>query len=529
MADTQTNLFFRLKAMYEGEAFQTVRQDLKGTGKAVSQFTVMLGEFDSTLGKASGELSNFLTKLANGSIWEVGAAGIRLVWKGAQAVIEHFKELMDVTKALKRQMDELHETTSAAFAQIKSEYEGQVAAIAAATKAKSGEISETLKLAKAEAELAEAKEKAAGGDGSNAKAELAQKEIELQKEKIALAKAAAQEEEAAALKAIQAANEQLQVLEHQREVDETRIKLSEDAARQRATEGSWLDKILDKTQTRYQLEASINKRVEDSMEKLKNTKGMKDLIDDLDRTDKKIAEIESTVGKAQKALDAARDKLKTAANEEEALIMHVQATSINAATETANKELEIQRELMEQKRRAGEAFLQGYLEDLAEEQKKEKEMRDAALKEDADARIKAAEAAKDAAMAALDDQLAEAKRKLGDWEREAKGARGMSIEEYTKNRRQRQREEEKERKRQEKEVARAEAELDRLNKKKRLTDDEKRRKEELEGFIAAQNPQNNPFIQQIANLNAQRDQLLTDTRDAVKDIKDDLKEALTLH
>ena len=287
--------------------------------------------------------------------------------------------------------------------------------------------------------------------------------------------------------------------------------------------GSWSDAVDAAKDAMSQIEREIEMRHEEAYDHVNATAeaSQQKRLEEEQRLAEEQKKITENLAEAQKKIeaDAAEAAAQKAAEEAEKAAQKAEEAAAKAA-----RKAEEEAEAAAQK--AAEAY--------------EKAMADLSIqsfedwaKEQAAAAEEALKDLNDRALDELDDALEEARRKLDQWERNAKDARGKDFNSWNREQKQKQKDEEKEKRRQEHETQKAEEELERIQQKrdrggKALTKQDLEREKELRDWLMMQDPQNNPFKDQVDALNMQRNQLLEELRDQLRDVHEELQENLRL-
>lgn len=129
-------------------------------------------------------------------------------------------------------------------------------------------------------------------------------------------------------------------------------------------------------------------------------------------------------------------------------------------------------------------------------------------------------------MAELDRRIEDARSRAAQLEENASGARGISVDDWLRNRRNEERQRRREERRQAARMKNAQEELERLTnpRTRRVRSDwEKKRIADLQEWIADQDPSNNPALQEAERLQAEQARLEAEQLSVLKELNDRLK------
>ena len=545
MADQ--SIFFRIKSMFDGEGFKQLQKDASETARTATLITGSLNnvataakQMDGDLGDAlqkgsagfsmmSDHVKNVMKALGTGSAWAVAAAGIsglvKLATEFGGALIDWArgtKQAEQETNALIRTYDEFLAKAKAATSDIANGYNSINAAINLTLKRRKDEIATTTEIAQAEAELARQREIANGGDGKSAALAAKEAELTATQNLLAAEREAAELRKSEAQKTLDAAREQLLQLSGQRAALQSVLDVEKETTAEMARRGNIFDALAN-TFRSYVGEVNAGAdRAKDAVAKLTDTEKFKQMNGQIDELNKLIEQTKATVDKATQAIEAEGATLERIADKETTLTTKVAAERLRTANEVAQEEAK----LREQQLAEEEKLRNDVTKRITDALKEAADEREQIEKDTLEKKKEMLEEAFQAEVKNMDKLLAEARGKIGEWEKEAQKARGKGFDDWLKEEQKRKNEQGKQDRKMEAEKKRVDKQIEQLEERERkgmLSKQEQERLDALRKWRAAQDPKNNPFLDEIKNLAFRRDGLIRATKDEISAIKEQLK------
>lgn len=547
MADGGSTIWFKIKSLFSGEGFKSFQKEVKGSDRTAQSLGQSLdsvshslsglaGDAESTgarfvgaVGDMTGSVKNLFKSISQGSLWAAGAAALDLMVKGVVKLVDLNKQYSTSAQYAKQQTEAFNQafadmlkTSKAALEDIANGYKSVEAAINAALKKRTEEISSTMTLLKAEAELAKQREIEAGGTGEKAELKAKQDQLDLTLEQIAAEREASEMRKSNAQKTIDDSRREIADLEEKRQALEAQKRQWEELAAAKAKDGGMLDKLYGLFDSVEGKAASAEKRAQEALAKMAESESVKNLKTKIDEINKLIEQSQATAEKAAQAVENETAALARNAEKEATVITQAQADKLRAENEYAAKVKQIR----EQMARDAKEFIEEGDRIYDEARKKRIEEEKKADKEILENRKKTLQEDLKAQLQHLDQNQKLVQQKAQEWEQKAQGARGKKFSDWWLQEEDRIREENKQRQKMEWEKANIERQVENLEDRERKGQLSNREKERLEGmrqWLDAQKAGNNPFMKQLREINKERDKALKACEDELKDINQRLK------
>ena len=543
----ENSIFLKIKSMFDGDGFRQLQKDANETARTATLISGSLNSVVSAAKKMDGDLGDALQKsstgfsllsdhvkgvlkaLGNGSAWAVAAAGISGLIKIATEFggtladwVRGTKEAERETNKLIHTYDEFLTKAKSATSDIADGYNKINSAIDLTLRRRKDEISTTTQIAQAEAELARQRDIANGGDGKSAALAAKEAELNATRNLLAAEREAAELRKAEAQKTLDAAREQLVQLDGKRAALQSVIDVERETTAEMARRGNILDKLAN-TFRSYVGEVNAGAdRAKVALEKMAEGEKFKKMNSQIDELNKLIEQTKATVDKATQAIEAEGATLERIADKETTLTTKVAAERLRTANEVAQEEAK----LREQQLAEEEKLRNDVTKRITDALKEAADEREQIEKDTLEKKKEMLEEAFQAEVKNMDKLLAEARGKMGEWEKEAQKARGKGFDEWLKEEQKRKNEQGKQDRRMQKEKERVDKQIKQLEERERkgmLSKQEQERLDTLRKWRAAQDPKNNPFLDEIKNLALRRDGLIRATKDEISAIKEQLK------
>lgn len=527
---SEQNILLRIRSAYNGEGFANFRKDVGQAKSGIGDFASSLSSVNPALAGVSSNIRSVSNLFSAGSFWGAAAVAVGLLVKTFNSLSEALDKTQGKLALAAEKLSKYRDAVNDTITATKSQLDATNSALDAEVKAKSKQIDLAQQLAKAEMEVAKQREIAAGGDGSQAEAAFWAASTAAARDKLDLEKQVAKEREAAALAAIESAQKELNSLAERNRLETARRDAIETQVTAAADLGTWYQQIGDTLSGFAAAEKNRQERAAAALANLKETNdNYKNLSSSIADNEAQMAKLKAIIDSANKSLANARDELDANATKEKILNAQLEADTIKSQNAiAAARDAEVAAQKKRDKEMA-DNFVRAYEEALAAE----KAAADKAREEEKAAQEKFAQTAKQKALDELDDQLAEAKSKLEQWEREAKGARGKDYDSWAREEKQREKDQKKEAQRQQREEQKNNERLEILEDKERrggksMTPQEKEELERRRQWRDAQNPDNNPFKKEVDTLSQKRNDLLQSANDKLDTLNDNIKKAIVV-
>lgn len=528
MAQHEESLFFKLKSTFSGEGFIVANAAIRKTTKEFRTLTQVAGQVGGSFGQLAASIMQ-------GGIWDIGARAVGAIIKKITEMRSAAKEAAEAFE--KKRVEEYFAAIDRGFSRTERLAKESSDAIAAATRARNVEIEKTNSLILAQLELERQQRLAAGENAADVNGDITNRAN--------IAKLVGAEDSAAARltsaqEEVRAANENAaRTSAALKRLMSDRAKIEKDMAD--AADSAWRENNARAYRSGFRLQAENR---DDYMSGDEGYQAMKD----------RLAELDKRIETARKSAEAAARRVAAAGLSAESASAALEVARTNTAAERIRQQREADAafadaydaqikkeeeakkaadERLEAEARAADALIEEQKRVFEEEQRNRKAAEEKARREEAEKNIKLAQQKKDDNLKKLDEEMSEAQRKRVQWERDAQRARGVSFGEWQRGERDRARDARVEKSRQDNRVKQVDAEIARLERDRRrgrgFFDARKaQRLDDLRGWRDAQDPANNPFDQEIKQIDDARDQLIRDTNTKISDILQFLKDGSNL-
>lgn len=544
MADQ--NIFFKIKSMFSGEGFKQLQKDAKDTNSAASVVHNSINSIFSVAKKMGGALGealqgaaqkfstvssvakDFVKAISTGNVWGIAAAAISgLVRLGAEfggVILDWIRGTKDHEKSIEKLIntyDNFLAKAKTATNNIANSHNQINAAIDSALKKRKDEIAAISEMAQAEAELARQRDIANGGDGKSAALAAKEAELKTTRDLLAAEKEAANLRRSEAQKTLDESREQLAQLVEKRDMLQELLDSEKENTAEAARRGGILSGLADIFRSQASEAIAAKERAKEAVDALTDSDKFKTMNGQVDQLNKLIEQTASTVDKATKTIEAEGAELERIANKEIVLSAKVETERLRNANEVAQEETRLREEQLAEEERLRKETNKRIADELKEAAKEREQIERDTLEK----KKEMLEEAYKAELKNMDNLLAEAKGKMGEWEKEAQKARGKGFDDWLKEEQKRKNQQGRQDRKMEAEMKRVDKQIEQLEERERkgmLSKQEQERLDALRKWRAAQDPKNNPFLDEIKNLALRRDGLIRATKDEISEIKKQL-------